>query len=206
MLIGAFRFIRSEEQVIRARGIIIVDAAGRDRILIGAPIPEVRSRVRTDTARVRQIWGPQFPKEYLGWYRGYRHSMNGMLVLDERGFDRVGIGDSVPDPNIGKRIGPATGIVINDALGFERSGYGLLRVNGVDRAVLGLDDNRGGEGVSLAVIDSGPVGIHIEDGLSRLFLGRAPGSALGLRPDQPFAGLLLREGTKVRRLTASDSQ
>ena len=201
LLIAAFRGGNSEDQVIRARGLIIVDAAGHERILIGAPIPTARNRVRTDSARVRQIWGPQFPKEYLTWYRAYRHGMNGMLVLDEQGFDRVAVGDSVPDPNIGKRIGPSTGVVINDSRGFERTGYGLLHVDGSDRVVLGLDNNHGSEALSLAVFDSGPVGIHVQDGATTLYLGRAPSKALGLPTDGTFAGLLLKDGAKLRRLT-----
>lgn len=156
-LLAAFRTHRAEDQVLRARGLVIVDAAGRERILIRAPIPAAANRVRTDTARVRQIWGPEFPKEYLTYYKTYRNSMNGMLVLDEHDFDRVAIGDSVPDPNIGRRIGAGTGMVINDAHGFERSGYNLITYGGHDRTVVGLDDDQGNESVTLAVIDSGRV-------------------------------------------------
>lgn len=36
------------------------------------------------------------------------------------------LGDPVPDPNIGRRIGPATGLIINDLQGFERTGYGFI--------------------------------------------------------------------------------
>lgn len=47
-------FIRSAtatDGVLRVRGLIIEDGAGRERILIGAPIPEAANRVRTDVAR-----------------------------------------------------------------------------------------------------------------------------------------------------------
>ena len=40
----------AKEGVIRTRGIVIVDEKGRERILIGAPIPAARNRVRTDLA------------------------------------------------------------------------------------------------------------------------------------------------------------
>src|SRR5689334_23086272 len=50
LLIAAFRGGKSEDQVIRARGLIIVDAAGHERILLGAPLPAARNRVRTDSA------------------------------------------------------------------------------------------------------------------------------------------------------------
>ena len=138
----AMLFVRSgtaTDGVLRVRGLVIEDAAGRERILIGAPIPEAANRVRTDEARVREIWGPRFPDEeqYMGYYQDYDHSTNGLVILSEDGFDRLVLGDPVSDPNIGRRIGPSTGLVINDAEGFERSGYGLLDVNGLYRVVLG---------------------------------------------------------------------
>jgi hypothetical protein len=43
--------------IIRAKGIVIEDSAGRDRILIGSPIPLSGDHVRTDTAMVRKYWG-----------------------------------------------------------------------------------------------------------------------------------------------------
>lgn len=199
--LAAFRSRAPENQVLRARGLIIVDSAGHERILIGAPIPAARNRLRTDTARVRETWGRRFPREYLEWYRGYRHTMNGMLVLDERGFDRVALGDSVPDPNIGRRIGPSTGVVINDAEGFERSGYGLLKVGGRDRMVLGLDDGRGEEGVTLVVMDSGRAGLRVQDGSNGAYLGTAPANDDMLKNTSPFVGLVLKQGSSERRIT-----
>jgi hypothetical protein len=197
----AFRSTAPEDQILRARGLVIVDAAGRERILLGAPIPESRSRVRTDTARVRSIWGPRFSPKYMEWYARYRHSMNGMLVLDERGFDRVAVGDSVPDPNIGKRVGPSTGLIINDGQGFERSGYGLISVDGQDRMVLGLDDSRGEEGLALAVFDSGRAGLMVHDGKHGAYLGSAPANDPVLKTSSPFIGLVLRQGETERRIT-----
>ena len=101
---AAFR--QGQPQILRARGLIIEDQAGRERILIGAPIPFAKNRVRTDTARVAKLWAGRFPNpaQYMEWYRGYRHSMHGMVVLDENGMDRLAVGDSTPDPNIGRRI------------------------------------------------------------------------------------------------------
>lgn len=59
--------------LIRAKGIIIEDANGKDRILIGAPVPFSKNRVRTDTALVRKHWASQFddPNQYMGWYKKY---------------------------------------------------------------------------------------------------------------------------------------
>jgi hypothetical protein len=204
--VSGFRGNSGQDQVLRARGLVIVDAAGRERILIGAPIPSARNRVRTDTNRVRDVWGRRFPPKYMEWYRDYRHGMNGVLVLDEGGFDRVALGDSVPDPNIGRRIGPSTGVVINDAQGFERSGYGLLAMRGRDRVVLGLDDARGREGVALFVADSGRAGIEITDGADGAYLGTAPANDPMLKTDTRFVGLLLKRGTARHSVTVPASK
>ena len=184
--------------VLRARGLIIEDDAGRERILIGAPIPEAANRFRTDEARVREVWGPRFPEEYMGWYQDYNHSTNGILILSEDGFDRIALGDPKPDPNIGKRIGPSTGMVINDAEGFERMGYGLLDIDGTYRVTLGLDSDRSTEGLVLFLDDlTGEVGISVGDGGDRIFLGKASaGHGLSSLPD-PFQGLLLRRDGEI---------
>jgi hypothetical protein len=192
--------------VLRARGIVIVDDAGRERILIGAPIPFARNRLRTDTLRVAKEWAPIFPDsaKYMGYYRNYRHTMHGMLVLDERGFDRVAVGDSTPDPHVGRRIAPATGIEINDERGFERTGYGLLRVGGTYRVVLGLDSRSGTEGAVLGLIDGDKVGLSIYGPKNRLmFFGSTPPDArLGLR--DTLHGLLLSRGTDLAHVLTTD--
>ena len=48
-----FRSGTSADDVLRTRGLIIEDEAGRERILIGAPIPEAANRVRTAFAPTR---------------------------------------------------------------------------------------------------------------------------------------------------------
>jgi len=197
-------FGKGVPEVTRTRGIIIEDSQGRERILIGAPIPASRTRVRTDTARVRQVWSRRFPNpdQYMGYYANYRHSMHGMLVLDEHGFDRLAIGDSTPDPNIGRRIGPGTGIQINDGQGFERSGYGLLSVDGRDRVVLGLDSRRGTEGLALSLFDDGQAGLSVFGaGGSVAFFGSAPPD-MEAGQDSLF-GLLIRDRTgTIHRLSS----
>jgi len=164
LIASAFSTAEKHDGVLRARGLIIEDAQGKERILIGAPIPEAKNRVRTDLARVREIWGKKFPERYMEWYRSYQNDMNGILILDANGFDRVGLGDPVPDPNSGKRIAPSSGLVINDEEGFERSVYGLLKVENRYRVVLGMDNAQGEEGATLFLEDSGPVGLEIQDG------------------------------------------
>lgn len=198
-------FIRSAtatDGVLRVRGLIIEDEAGRERILIGAPIPEAANRVRTDEARVRELWGPRFPdlEQYMGWYRDYQHSTNGILILSEDGFDRLILGDPVPDPNIGKRIGPNTGLLVNDPEGFERSGYGLIDVEGRYRVGLGIDSNRSQESLMLMLHDNDRVGISVAEGEDRIFIGKAP-NGYYQAPDDPFLGLaVMRDGKVVRNL------
>ncbi len=73
-------------QVIRARGIVIVDEQGRDRIIMGAPVP--------DPPHVGKRINPA----------------HGMIILDRNGYERWGVGimdntgqmamgfDAPPDP------------------------------------------------------------------------------------------------------------
>src|SRR5260370_38187765 len=49
----AFHAAESHNQVLRARGLIIEDNDGRERILIGPPIPTAKNRVRTNLERVK---------------------------------------------------------------------------------------------------------------------------------------------------------
>ena len=210
LLMGGLAFTAfnstQRSEVLRVRGLIITDELGRDRILIGAPVPPSESRIRTDLEKVREVWASRFPNpdQYMEYYEGYRHATNGMVVLGEDGFDRLVVGDPVPDPNIGKRIGPSTGFVVNDEQGFERSGYGLLDVNGEKRVVLGLDSDRGTEGVTLFLFDNGLAGMAVRGEPHSLFLGSAPaGGPLG--GDQPVSGLIFRQGQEVvRAITAEE--
>jgi len=168
VLIGTvFSTLEKHADVLRARGLIIEADQGRERILIGSPIPAAKNRVRTDLNRVREIWGKKFPEKYMEWYRGYQNDMSGLLILDANGFDQVAVGDPVPDPNVGKRIAPSRGLVINDEEGFERSGYGLLKVENHYRVVLGMDNAQGQEGATLFLMDDGPVGLELQDGSRR---------------------------------------
>ena len=193
-------FVRSgtaTDGVIRTRGLIIEDEAGRERILIGAPVPEAANRVRTDEARVREVWAPRFPDAYMGYYQDYIHETNGMLILSDDGFDRLVVGDPVPDPNIGRRIAPSTGMVINDSQGFERTGYGVLAVNGRYNVGLGLDTDRIEEGLSLVLHDDGPRGILVGTLADGVFLGSAPAGHDWTGLAEEFQGMLVRRGGEI---------
>ena len=200
----AVLFVRSgaaTDDVIRARGLIIEDADGRERILIGAPVPEAADRVRTDEARVREVWGPRFPEAYMDFYRDYSHETTGMLILSGDGFDRLVVGDPVPDPNIGRRSAPTTGMVINDVEGFERTGYGLSPVDGRYNVGLGLDTDRIEEGLVLLLEDDGLNGVLVGTGPDRIFLGSAPAGHGWTGLEEEFQGLLVqRDGETVHTL------
>ncbi len=180
--------------VIRTRGIVIVDAQGRDRILIGAPIPASRDRIRSDFDKAQQAWGSRYPD--FEWYRTLEHSTNGIVVLDERGYDRIVLGDPNPDPNIGKRVGPVSGIAVNDQDGFERTGWGYFPT--LNRTALGVDTPKGNEGVMVAVLDDSTAGVMVMDGGPSIFLGNAGPDHFLTGLKQPFNGLLIRQGEVVK--------
>jgi hypothetical protein len=201
LVASGFRSQVMHDKVLRAQGLIIEDSQGKERILIGAPIPFAQNRVRTDLARVKQLWAPRFPSQYMDWYQGYQHSMNGVLILDRKGFDRVALGDPVPDPNVGKRIGPSTGLEINDEQGFERSGIGLLTLGKQYRAVLGFDHAEaqgGAEGATLSLDDGGEVALEIGDADRRIYIGTAPDSSGITGKTGPFQGIALTQGKQVK--------
>ena len=205
----AVLFVRSgtpADGVLRARGLIIEDDAGRERILIGAPVPEAANRVRTDEARVQEAWASRYPDAdgYMGYYQGYSHETNGLLILSEDGFDRLVLGDPVPDPNIGRRIAPSTGMVINDLEGFERMGYGFKVVNGLGRVGLGLDTDRIQEGLLLTLDDDGLLGVTVGTGANGIFLGSAPAGHRWTGLAEAFQGLLVRrDGEIVHQVNAA---
>ncbi|UCE74096.1 MAG: hypothetical protein JSV56_13930 [Methanomassiliicoccales archaeon] len=140
-----------KQDIIRIKGIIVVDENNRERLLIGAPVPDTEGRIRDDLC-------------------------NGLIILDEKGLDMLALGSPTPNPQtegkVGKRISPATGIQINDANGNERAGYGVME-NG--RVVLGLDHETG-EGVMLFILpDLGYSGLLVNGksgkNRQRIFLG-----------------------------------
>lgn len=69
--------------------------------------------------------------------------VRGLVVVDERGVERVVIGAPAPDPRAGPRVAPLYGILINGPEGDERGGYGVM--GGGDEAVLTLDARTGEE-------------------------------------------------------------
>jgi len=121
-------FVHQPQGVIRTHGIVIVDAQGRERILIGAPVPTTTERTRKN-AETQSI-----------------------VFLGADGADRLILGQA-PGPYInGKaypRIGDAYGFVLHDEKGNERGGFAYLNIG---RVALGLD-RPGGDAVGLMVDD-----------------------------------------------------
>ncbi len=184
--------------IIRAKGVVIEDEMGKARIIMGAPIPFVKHRIRTDTNKVKELWAKKFPENWFGMYKNeYNHQTNGILILDENGHDRIVMGSPVPDLYFGKRIGPGTGLIINDEKGQERTGYGILNVDGVNRVNLGMDNEKGTEGIILTLNDDGTTGLVIRDIDQSIFLGKAD-SLNWFTKEYPFNGLFVNDsgGTK----------
>jgi len=190
------------QDIIRTKGIIVTDSLGRDRILIGAPFPYSADRVRTDSFLVRQYWAVRMGgSEYMDWYRDYVHSGVGMVVLNEEGFDKVMIGEQLPDPNTGQRNGVPTGVLWNDDQGYERGGLGLNRLKETDstvangtpqyRNLIGFDDETG-EALHMGVLEDGTKMIRMAWTDSVLLIGKgAPQNFLFNTPNR-FVGFQLK--------------
>jgi hypothetical protein len=100
-------------------------------ISAGTPRPQAAQRPdeRTDVVRIRQL-----------------------VIVDEKGIDRIVIGP-IPDPQVAgkrmKRRSPATGIEVNDITGNERVGLAILDDGST---VVGMDDELGQERAHLYYI------------------------------------------------------
>jgi hypothetical protein len=116
-----------DDKVLHVHAVVIEDATGRPRMLIGAPISN-EGRKRHD-------------------------DVTGLVLLGSDGTDRLTIGTADYDQKNGAlqhRIANGVGLLVNDARGNERGGFGILD-NG--RVTLGLDRANGEEGAFLTVED-----------------------------------------------------
>ncbi len=182
-------FRSPEDEVLRARGLVIVDAQGRDRILIGAPVPASDERIRTDLEKAKASWGKVYGGD-MEPYRKVENGTNGILILDEAGHDRIALGDPAPDPPNGPRIAPATGLQINGADGFEVAGIGNFP--SLKRTVLGLDAQDGTEGAMLFVLEDGTTGLFTQGAGGTAFVGQSAGAKELTGLDRKFCGLSAR--------------
>ncbi|HEX8287646.1 MAG TPA: hypothetical protein VF556_06625 [Pyrinomonadaceae bacterium] len=191
----------SSDKIIKTRGIIVVDEQGRERVLIGAPIPQAKNRVFTDKTKALAAWKDKIPEkaaqQYWDNFDKLQKASIGMLVLDENGFDRVVIGDQLPDANTGKRIGSATGITIHSDKGFERAGFGTIKVGDKFQVGLGMDAEYG-EALNLFASKELGVGLRINDSKNQLIFGSLEPNRLGNKSDQPFSGYMFSQGNEVK--------
>lgn len=179
--------------IIRAKGLVIEDSLGRDRILIGAPIPFSEDRVRTDTDLVRKHWAARYfkkdPDQYMKWYRNYRHGAIGMVVMNEGGFDIVQLGDKLSDANLGRRIFDASGILWNDQMGMELGGAGVnTDKEGKSNASIGIDDMEG-EAVHIIAHNDGTKGLFIQGKLGSLLIGMSKKNGDWFKNKDAFTGI-----------------
>lgn len=114
--------------ILRVRGLIVEDAAGRPRIVLGAPTANIAGRARQDV-------------------------LTGIAYLDESGADRITIG-ALPDPMTAQGIRPrrtgGAGLLIHGTDGVERGGYSVLDDG---TALLTIDWPGTGEGVAVSAND-----------------------------------------------------
>ena len=187
----AERFANS--RLLRTRGIVIEDAEGRDRILIGTPVPRSAARVRTDPARVEKEWAPRMGGEaYMQAYREYDNEVGGILILNEQGFDKLMLADHTPDPNTGKRLFENSGLTWNDDQGFELGGLGCGKTeDGKYRVILGMDDPQG-EAVHLFALEDGTKGLRIASSDMLLVAGRARAGNGVFGNSAEFGGLMIK--------------
>jgi len=126
-------------QVLRVRGLIVEDAQGRPRILLGAPVPKVIGRKRQDDD-------------------------TGIILVGENGADRVAIGIPTPAPQsggkVGQRISPGAGLVVDDPDGNERGGIGVLD-NGRGGVCLDYPEPSSRDAICLGVLPDGLAGLII---------------------------------------------
>lgn len=186
-------FTRSDRfEIIRVKGIVVEDDSGRDRILIGSPIPYSKDRVRTDSTKVRKYWGKHFEEmenQYMEWYKKYRHDAEGMVILNEEGFDRVLLGDKLTDPNIGQRMFELSGIVWNDKQGWELGGAGVNTTkDGKSRSIVGVD-SQDGEAVHMIALEDGTKGLDIKGENGRMLIGMSKANGKLFKNKDKFIGI-----------------
>jgi hypothetical protein len=107
-----------EGDVIRTKGLVIEDATGHPRMVMGFPIPQ-EGRVRKDT-------------------------LNGLVFLDNQGIDRIHVGQHGKlflGGEYHDRLNEGWSFFFNDHKGEERSGYGFSD----DDNSVGLGMDYGGE-------------------------------------------------------------
>ena len=171
---------QSSPELLRARGLILEDNAGRPRILLGAPFPRVQQRLRQD------------------------ETTNAMVFLDEQGHDRLTLGEET-QPQVGGKVGfhriaSGYGVVIHDGSGDERGAYSWLS-NG--RALITLD--RPGAEAWVAVVNdkTGEAGMFLS--FPPEVANDAAAMGMGTRGRQAFLVFNNKSGANRARFESEES-
>lgn len=155
--------------MLRVRGLVVEDAKGRARILIGAPFVKVDGRKRRD------------------------EGSTAILFLDEAGNDRFLVGEGMAAQINGKIYsqeqravkGSAYGITMMDGSGNERGGFGFTALPaGGGRAMVSLDRPVGDAWGAWVDDKTGTVGMTFNYPMT---LGEyQPGIEIGVQGERPF--------------------
>jgi hypothetical protein len=114
-----------------------------------------------------------------------------MVVLNETGFDRVLVGDQLADPNSGRRMFEASGILWNDREGWERGGAGVNTLeDGRARSIIGVDGTTG-EAVHLMALEDGTNALAVRGHDKMLLFGHSTPGNLFFRDTGQFTGIKL---------------
>lgn len=159
----------ASSNVLHVRGLVIEDAEGRPRVLIGAPFPVVAGRKRQDEGSAA------------------------VLFLDQNGIDRLLIGEGIAAQIQGKLFsqqqravkGSAYGVTLMDGSGNERGGFGFTALpSGGGRALIALDRPVGDAWGAVVDDKSGWAGMIFN---YQMPLGQyQPGIEMGLQGERPF--------------------
>jgi len=163
---------REREQLQRIEGIIIILEQRNKRLtrglcfMLGLLLLMVIGTIfRPKSVRAEQVVREQVKPDSILRVRG-------LVVVDERGTERVSIGAPAPDPLIlGKRVSRGdsfAGVLVFDAEGNERGGYGT---DDSGTVFLSLDE----VGQMVGIFRAGPVG-----GVSLNLTGRGDQSSVSI--------------------------
>ena len=112
----------------------------------------------------------------MGWYKKYKNASNGIIFMNEEGFDEVLVGEDLADPNVGVRNYKISGLLVNNKKGWERVGAVVNTLeNGKTRQGFGVDDDSG-EAMHIVTIEDGSKALIIadENGSLRIGMSKKP--------------------------------
>jgi hypothetical protein len=125
----------------------------------------------------------------MEWYKDYYHGTEGIVIMNEEGFDRVLVGDKLADPNSGKRMFESAGITWNNKEGWELGGAGVnTGSDGEARSVIGVD-NPNGEAVHLVALEEGTNSLIVAGENGRLMIGSSKANGEWFQNKAEFTGI-----------------